>query len=93
MTASIPSKLDQPKVNILAIVLSSVLLWGIYINGDMLQNAGMGAAIILNWVPLIIGVFTMALYGLSRLMTTKRNWMLTAFGIGFNIFYVIMAFL
>lgn len=91
MTASTISKLDQPRLNILAIILSSGVLWGIYINADILENTGM-AALILNWVPLIIGIVTMAFYGLSRLMTKKRNWIVSGIGIGLNLIVVISAF-
>jgi len=87
-----PSKLDQPKLNFLAIAISSIAMWGIYINADVLKDAGM-AAIILNWVPLIMGVVTMIIYGLSRFITKKRNWIISALGIGFTLIYVVMAFL
>lgn len=91
MTASTTTNLDQPKKNVLAIILSAIILWGIYLNSPALENAGM-AAIFLNWLPLIIGIATLLLYGLSRFITKKRNWILTALGIGFNLLYVIVAF-
>ena len=90
MPVSTTSKLDMPKMNILVILLSSVILWGIYINSDVLDSVGM-AALILNWVPLIIGLVTMVFYGLSRLMTRKRNWIISVIGIILNLVFVLNA--
>ncbi|MEM1120005.1 MAG: hypothetical protein AAGJ18_06115 [Bacteroidota bacterium] len=74
------------------IILFSLLLWGGYINAEALINTGM-AVIILLWIPLMIGLFTLILYLLSRLVTKRRNWWITIFGMGLNLIYVISIFL
>jgi len=92
MKEPVTSKLDRPALNVLVIFLFSLVLWGIYINAKTLENTGM-AAIILLWIPLVIGLFTLVLYLLSRLVTKKRNWWITVFGMGLNLIYVISIFL
>lgn len=49
------------------------------------------AALFLNWIPIFIGLFTLVIYLIAQLMTKKRNWILTAIGMGLSLLWVLRA--
>ena len=89
MTNQTSSNLDKPVLNVLAIIIASGILNTLYIKGGAVpEDAGM-AALFLNWIPVFMGLFTLVIYLISRLMTKKRNWIITAIGMGMSLLLVL----
>ena len=76
--------LKNNTVNILFTVVISIICFIALHSSNALENAGM-AAIILNWVPFIIGFCTLVVYLLCRLITKKYAWIVTILGNLMNI--------
>lgn len=77
------TKLNDPKFNIIAIIVVEVIACSITFTADY-TGAGM-ASIILKWVPAIIGIATLLIYMVSRFLTKKYNWVISFIGIFFMI--------
>lgn len=74
--------LNKPSWNYLAlliVVLISTLLVAL---GDYSDSAG-ASVYVMVWVPLICGILTALLYGISRLLIKRYNWIITLLGILF----------
>ena len=71
--------LNTPKNNIISIIIIEIITLSISFTVDY-SGTGM-AAIILKWVPALIGITTLLLYFISRLFTKKYNWIISLIGI------------
>jgi hypothetical protein len=71
--------LNNPKNNIIAIIIVEIITLSISFTVDY-SDAGM-VAIILKWVPALIGITTLLLYFVSRLFIKKYNWIISLVGI------------
>lgn len=69
------SGLDNPYNNIFIIFLCGVICWVASINSIKIGN-GMGALAYI-YLPLILTVVLMTIYLVSRLITKKKNWIIT----------------
>ena len=83
--------LSSKRQNIIITLLFSNVCFIVYHYSGILGNAGM-AAIILNWLPIIIGLVTIALYFIISAISEKHAWMVTVFGNLLNLTLVINAF-
>jgi len=83
--------LQDRKYNVLFILLIATLSFFLYHQSGILEGAGM-AAIILNWLPLLIGVGTLIFYFIATALFRRQAWIITALGCLFNIALVISAF-
>ncbi|GEM_PF-2534555 len=93
MTNQTSTNLDKPLWNVLTIIVASIILNTFYIKrGGVPDDAGM-AALVLNWVPIFMGLFTIVIYLISRLMTKKRNWIITVLGMVLTLILVLSAIL
>lgn len=72
-------KLDNSKFNIIAIFIFETIGCAISFSADY-SGAGM-AAILIKWIPAFIGLLTIIIYVISKLITKKYNWIITIFGI------------
>jgi len=77
------NKLNNVKLNILLIFIFEIIGCAIAFSANY-SGAGM-AAIIIKWIPAIIGLGTIVIYLISRLITKKYNWIITIIGIIFMI--------
>jgi len=73
------SPVNNPKHNIIAIIIVEIITLSITFTIDF-SGAGM-VAIILKWIPALIGITTLLLYFVSRLFTKKYNWIISIIGI------------
>ena len=64
--------LTSKRQNIIVTLLFSNVCFVVYHYSGILGNAGM-AAIILNWLPIIIGLMTVALYFIVRAISKKNT--------------------
>ena len=72
---------DSPKWNVIALILTAAIGTLLVANAD---RTGTGMAfLVIFWLPLMIALVTMALYGLSRLLFKKYNWIISLLGILF----------
>ena len=71
--------LNNPNYNIVAVIIAEIIGCAIAFSADY-SGAGM-AAIILKWIPAIIGIATLFIYFISRLFTKKYNWVISIIGI------------
>ena len=85
-------KLNSPFWNVLAIIIITGICFFFYIKAPILENAGM-AAIFLNWVPILLGIFTIIIYFLSRIFTKNKNWIISLLGILAVVFFTLSALL
>lgn len=73
------SMLNNPKNNIIAVIIVEIITLSISFSADY-SGAGM-IAVILKWIPALIGITTLILYFVSRLLIKKYNWIVTIIGI------------
>ena len=73
--------LNNPKNNIIVVIIVEIITLSISFTADY-SGVGM-TAIILKWIPAIIGVLTLLLYFVSRIFTKKYNWIISIIGIFF----------
>jgi len=71
--------LDKPLYNIAGITILTIIAYCVNANADYMDNAGM-AAIVMVWLPVVIGAFFIGAYLLSRLFTKEKNWYITIVG-------------
>lgn len=74
-------KLNDPKFNILIIFVVEIITCSISFSANY-SGAGM-SAIIIKWIPGLIGLTTILFYVISRLVTKKYNWIISLIGIIF----------
>ncbi|WP_375242474.1 hypothetical protein [Lacinutrix sp.] len=72
--------LDNPKNNIIAIIIVEIITLSITFSADF-SDAGPLVSVVLKWIPGIIGVTTLLLYFVSRLIIKKYNWCISLLGI------------
>lgn len=84
--------LASKRQNLIITLLFSNVCFVVYHYSGILGNAGI-AAIILNWMPIIIGLMTIALYFVVRAISEKHAWLVTVFGNLLNLTLVLNAFL
>jgi hypothetical protein len=72
--------LDNPKNNIIAIIIAEIVTLSISFSADYSGVEGI-ASVILKWVPAVVGITTLLLYFVSRLFTKKYNWLISIAGI------------
>ncbi len=72
-------KLNDVKFNAIAIIIAEIIACSITFSADY-SGAGM-QAIIIKWIPAIIGVLTLFIYFASRLVLKKYNWGISLLGI------------
>jgi hypothetical protein len=70
----------------LSTILISISCFAMYRISGKLDTIGM-AAIILNWLPLLIGVFTLIFYFITTIFSKKHAWIVALIG---NIFNLLM---
>ena len=83
--------LQNKLYNVLFILVSTILCFYLYHASGVLDGIGM-AAMLLNWLPLFIGLITLGFYLLTRLITEKYGWILTVLGVFINVFLVVSAY-
>jgi hypothetical protein len=83
--------LSSKRQNIIITLLFSNVCFIIYHYSGILGNEGL-AAIILNWLPIIIGLLTIAFYFVVHKVSEKHAWIVTVFGNLLNLTLVINAF-
>ncbi len=83
--------LQNKLYNVLFILVSTILCLYLYHASGVLDGIGM-AAMLLNWLPLFIGLITLGFYLLTRLITEKYGWILTVLGVFINVFLVVSAY-
>lgn len=71
--------LNRPKWNILTIVVVVIIGTILTVNSEFNDSEGK-AMFVVVWLPLMLGIATLILYGLSRLLTKKYNWFITLLG-------------
>jgi len=72
--------LNNPKNNIIAIIIVEIITLSISFTVNY-SGADALVAVVLKWVPALIGVTTLLLYFVSRLFTKKYNWIISIIGI------------
>ncbi|WAC02590.1 hypothetical protein N7U66_02535 [Lacinutrix neustonica] len=72
-------KINDPKYNIILIFIFEIIGSTIAFTADY-SGAGM-AAIIIKWIPAIIGLLTIIIYFVSSLFIRTKNWIITLIGI------------
>ena len=80
--------LKTTKSNILVSVIVAIICFIGLHQTDALKDAGM-AAIILNWFPFIIGLFSIIIYLIFNFFTKKYAWIITVLGSLLNIVAVL----
>ncbi len=75
------NKLNDPKFNILIIFIVEIITCSISFSANY-SEASM-AAVIIKWVPALIGLSTIFIYVVSRLFIQKYNWIISLIGIIF----------
>lgn len=73
------SHLNNPKNNIIAIIVVEIITLSISFTADYSGDRIM--SIILKWIPAIIGIATLILYFASLLFTKKYNWIISIIGV------------
>lgn len=71
--------LNRPKWNILAILIVIVIGTLFMVSTDYSDSEGI-ALLVVVWLPFMLGMGTLILYGLSRLVFKKYNWFITLLG-------------
>jgi hypothetical protein len=71
-------KINDPKFNIILIFIFEIIGSTIAFTADY-SGAGM-SAIIIKWIPAIIGLLTIIIYFVSSLFIKKNNWIITLIG-------------
>lgn len=84
--------LQNRNYNLIFILLFSAISFLVYHQSGALDNAGM-AALILNWLPLIFGLFSLILFFIIRLFSKKYAWIGTLAGVILNTGLISSAFL
>lgn len=75
------NKLNDPKFNIILIFIFEIIGCTISFSADY-SGAGM-AAIVIKWIPALIGLASIIIYFVSTLFAKKYNWVITFIGIIF----------
>tara|TARA_R110001632_G_scaffold11078_3_gene40324 strand:+ start:603 stop:875 length:273 start_codon:yes stop_codon:yes gene_type:complete len=70
---------NRPKWNILAILIVIVIGTLFMVSTDYSDSEGI-ALLVVVWLPFMLGMGTLILYGLSRLVFKKYNWFITLLG-------------
>jgi len=78
-------------INLIFTIVVSILCFVLFHKSGILNDAGM-AAIFMNWLPLIIGIFTIVVYLLMNLLTKKYSWIVTMVGNLINLVLLVSAF-
>ncbi len=76
--------LERPKNNVIIILAGMVSAWLIAMTGD-LSNVGLGGLAHL-FFPIILGLLTLAVYGLFWIFIKKFIWIITIVGTVYNLF-------
>ena len=71
--------LNRPKWNILAILIVIVIGTLFMVSSDYSDSEGI-ALLVVVWLPFMLGMCTLILYGLSRFLFKKYNWFITLLG-------------
>ena len=77
--------------NIGAIAIVTIIGEILWIQSGVMDGAGM-AALIGNWLPLIVGIGTMLCHMITRLATKQYAWIVSLLGVLFILFLVVRAF-
>ena len=83
--------LSSKRQNIIVTMIFSNVCFVVYHYSGILGNEGM-AAIIVNLLPIIIGLVTIILYFVVRSISEKNAWLVTVFGNILNLTLVMNAF-
>lgn len=83
--------LSSNKRNVFITVFITIACFILYHKSGVLDNAGM-AAIILNWLPIIIGLVTIVIYFIINVISSKYSWIVMLLGNLFNLVLVLSAF-
>ena len=83
--------LRSKKQNLFLTVFVTIACFILYHKSGVLDNAGM-AAIILNWLPILIGLITIAVYFITNVVSSKFSWIVTHLGNLMNVILVLSAF-
>lgn len=82
---------SSKKQNLFITILISFVCLVIFHKSGVLDKAGM-AAIVLNWLPIIIGFITIVIYFIANAVSRKYAWIVTVLGNVFNILITLKAF-
>ncbi len=77
--------------NVVFIVVTTIVCFYLYHASGVLEGVGM-AALVLNWLPLMIGIVTLVFYLITRSITEKYGWVLSLLGALINVFLVVSAY-
>ena len=83
--------LESKKQNIIVTMIFSNVCFIVYHYSGILGNAGM-VSILLNLMPIIIGLVTVAFYFVIHKTAEKHAWIVTVFGNLFNISMLLNAY-
>jgi len=83
--------LASKKYNLLLTIFITILCFILFHKSGILEGAGM-AALILNWIPIIIGILTFVLFLIIYTFTKKYAWIVIALGNTLNLILIIKAF-
>jgi hypothetical protein len=71
--------LNLPKWNIIAMLIVVGIGTIFMVNAEFSDPDGV-AMLVVVWLPLMLGIGTLILYGLSRYLFKKNNWFITLLG-------------
>jgi len=71
--------LNNPNYNIIAIIIAEIIGCTITFSIDYSETEM--TSIIMKWIPALIGLATLFIYFVSRLITKKYNWIISIIGI------------
>jgi len=83
--------LKSKKNNLIITIVTSIVCFVILHKSGVLDNAGM-AAIFMNWLPIVIGIFTIVIYFIANAISKKYSWIIIILGNLFNIIVLISLF-
>lgn len=83
--------LQSSLYNTLFTILVSTIAFILYHQSGALENAGM-AAMLLNWLPIAIGLVTIMGYFFAKVCKASWSWKISILGAFFNILLVISAY-
>ena len=72
--------LDSRKYNLIGILVGTIIAWIIAMRTDLPASSNHGGFIPLIYPP-FIGIIALIVYLISRLITTKYNWIISIIGI------------
>ena len=80
--------LDSRKYNLLGILIGTIIAWIIAMRTDLPASSNHGGFIPLIYPP-FIGILTVIVYLISRLITKKYNWIISIIGIVYILHFAI----